>query len=256
MNTLAEKLVDAWKKRDLIKINSEELPKSREESHNIQKQFHDVLKKKTVGWKIGLVSKNLQEGAKVNGPMIGKIIDETVLMNPLKVDYSKVPDCILECEFCLKFLEDTKMIPGAENKTGNYEAYIALELVSTRVHSESKKDLDPINMMNLNIADNGGAGAIVIGDQIKNIDKINLDSIQVEINLNGNVTEPYFKGEKRAGPVEAIKCIINEFKDNPVTFKKGDWFMTGSVIQPFKVNKGDKLKVDFRTLGKINVDFI
>ena len=65
----------------------------------------------------------------------------------------------------------------------------------------------------------------------------------------GNVTEPYFKGEKRAGPVEAIKCIINEFKDNPVTFKKGDWFMTGSVIQPFKVNKGDKLK-DFRTLGK------
>ena len=108
MSTLAEKLVDAWKKRDLIKINSEELPKSREESHNIQKQFHDVLKKKTVGWKIGLVSKNLQEGAKVNGPMIGKIIDETVLMNPLKVDYKKIPDCILECEFCLKFLEDTQ----------------------------------------------------------------------------------------------------------------------------------------------------
>ena len=31
------------------------------------------------------------------------------------------------------------MVPGAENKTGNYEAYIALELVSTRVHSDSKK---------------------------------------------------------------------------------------------------------------------
>ena len=56
--------------------------------------------------------------------------------------------------------------------------------------------------------------------------------------------------------VTFFKCIIDEFKDDPVTFKKGDWFMTGSVIQPFKVNKGDKLKVDFRTLGKINVDFI
>ena len=256
MNTLAEKLADAWKKRDLIQINSAELPKSREESHSIQKQFHNILKKKTVGWKIGLVSKNLQEGAKVKGPMIGKIIEETVLMNPLKVQYSSVPDCILECEFCLKFLEDTKMVPGVENKKGNYEAYIALELVSTRVHSDSKKGLDPVGMMNLNIADNGGAGAIVIGDKIQNLEKINLDSIQVEINLNGKVTEPFFKGEKRAGPIEAIKCIINEFKDNPVTFKKGDYFMTGSVIQPFKVNKGDKLKVDFRTLGKINVDFI
>ena len=148
------------------------------------------------------------------------------------------------------------MVPGAENKKGNYEAYIALELVSTRVHSDSKKGLDPISMMNLNIADNGGAGAIVIGDKIKNLESINLDSIQVEINLNGQVTEPYFKGEKRAGPIEAIKCIINEFKDDPVTFKKGDYFMTGSVIQPFKVNKGDKLKVDFRTLGKINLDFV
>ena len=256
MSTLAEKLADAWIKRDLIQLKSDELPKNREDSHAIQKQFHAVLKKKTVGWKIGLVSKNLQDGAKVEGPMIGKIIDETVLMNPSKIEYSKVPDCILECEFCLKFLEDTKMVPGAENKTLNYEAYIALELVSTRVHSDSKKGLDPVGMMNLNIADNGGAGAIVVGDKIQNLDKINLDSIQVEINLNGKVTEPFFKGEKRAGPIEAIKCIINEFKDNPVTFKKGDWFMTGSVIQPFKVNKGDKLKVDFRTLGKINLDFI
>ena len=256
MSTLAEKLTDAWIKRDLIQIKSDELPKNRGDSHNIQKQFDAILKKNTVGWKIGLVSKNLQVGAKVEGPMIGKIIDETVLMNPQKVDYSKVPDCILECEFCLKFLEDTKMVPGAENKKGNYEAYIALELVSTRVHSDSKKGLDPISMMNLNIADNGGAGAIVIGDKIKNLESVNLDSIQVEINLNGQVTEPYFKGEKRAGPIEAIKCIINEFKDDPVTFKKGDYFMTGSVIQPFKVNKGDKLKVDFRTLGKINLDFV
>ena len=63
MSTLAEKLADAWIKRDLIQIKSDELPKNRGDSHNIQKQFHAILKKKTVGLKIGLVSKNLQEGA-------------------------------------------------------------------------------------------------------------------------------------------------------------------------------------------------
>ena len=62
-----------------------------------------------------MVTKNLQNGAKVDGPMIGKIIEETVLMNPLKIDYNKV-HCILECEYALKFLEDTQMVPGAENK--------------------------------------------------------------------------------------------------------------------------------------------
>ena len=54
-------------KRDLIKLILKNYRRAGKRSHNIQKQFHDVLKKKTVGWKIGLVSKNLQEGAKVNG---------------------------------------------------------------------------------------------------------------------------------------------------------------------------------------------
>ena len=136
---LGKKLAEAWMKRDLIEVKSTDFPKNRKESHLIQKEFHKVLNKKTVGWKIGMVTKSLQDGAKVDGPMIGKIIDETVLVNPLRIDYGRVPHCILECEFALKFLEDTKMIPGAENKKGNYEIYVSLELVSTRVSPESKK---------------------------------------------------------------------------------------------------------------------
>ena len=187
MNTLAEKLADAWIKKDLIDVKPEDFPKSRKDSHLIQEQFHKVLKKKTVGWKIGMVTKSLQDGAKVDGPMIGKIIDETVLKNPLKIQYSKVPHCILECEFALKFLEDTKMVAGAENKNNNYEIYISLELVSTRITPDSKKNLNSGELMLLNVADNGGAGAIVIGDKIQNIDNVNLNSVEVEVNLNGKI---------------------------------------------------------------------
>ena len=103
MNTLAEKFVDAWKKRDLIEVKSDQLPKNRMESHSIQENFHKILKKKTLGWKMGLVTKNLQQGAKVDGPMIGRIIEETVFINPSKIQYSKVPECILECELHLSF---------------------------------------------------------------------------------------------------------------------------------------------------------
>tara|TARA_B100002051_G_scaffold174415_1_gene164946 strand:+ start:64 stop:825 length:762 start_codon:yes stop_codon:yes gene_type:complete len=253
MNSLGEKLAEAWLKKDLIDVKSMDFPKNRKESHFIQEQFHKSLNKKTVGWKIGMVTKNLQDGAKVDGPMIGKIIDETVLMNPLKIEYNRVPHCILECEFALKFLEDSKMLPGAENKKDNYDVYISLELVSTRIKQDSKKNLNSRELMFLNVADNGGAGAIVIGDKIQSVDSIDLNSIEVEVDVNGNKTGAW---EKRAHPTEAIKCIINEFKDNPVTFKKGDWFMTGSIIQPMKINKGDKIKVNFKTLGKINLDFV
>jgi len=56
MSTLAEKLSDAWIKKDLIDVKSEDIPKNRKDSHLIQKQFHNIIKKKTLGWKIGLVT--------------------------------------------------------------------------------------------------------------------------------------------------------------------------------------------------------
>ena len=88
MNKLGTELANEWMKKTLVDLNGfseNEIPKNRDEAYKALNLFYEELDKKTVGWKIGLVSKNLQEGAKVNGPMIGKIIDETVLMNPLKV---------------------------------------------------------------------------------------------------------------------------------------------------------------------------
>ena len=256
MNTLAEKLADAWIKKNLIDVKSENIPKNRKDSHLIQEKFHNILKKKTLGWKIGLVTKELQDEEKLDGPMIGKIIEETILKSPLKIQYNKVPHCILECEFAFKFLEDTKMVPGVENKKDNFEMYISLELCSTRISPDSKKDISKQDLMYLNVADNGAGGAIVIGDKINDLEKVDLNSIKVDVDLNGKITKPFFTGYKRPHPTEALKCISREFKDNPITLRKGDWLMSGSIIQPVKVNKGDKFKIDFKTLGKINIEFI
>ena len=41
---LAEKLANAWVKKDLIDVKSEDMPKNRKDSHLIQKQFHNILK--------------------------------------------------------------------------------------------------------------------------------------------------------------------------------------------------------------------
>ena len=147
------------------------------------------------------------------------------------------------------------MVPGIENDNSNYEVYISLELTATRIKPESKNHLSKQDQMYLAIADNGGAGAIVIGEQIKNFRDINLNQIKVTVDTNGVITKPFFSGNKRAHPKDAIRCITNEFKNNPVIFKKGDWFMSGSIIQPIKVNKGDEFKIDFETLGKFDIKF-
>ena len=51
------------------------------------------------------------------------------------------------------------MVPGVEKKKDNFQMYISLELCSTRVKPDSKKDLSNQNLMYLNIL----AGLMVIG---------------------------------------------------------------------------------------------
>ena len=255
---LPEKLAQAWSKKNLIDlktIDEKYIPKNRSDSHKLQEQFHNSLKKKLSGWKIGLTTSDIQKEQGLDGPLIGRIIDDTILQNPLEIKLSDVPHCMLECEYALKFLEECKMVPGIENDNSKYEVYISLELTATRINPESKNHLSKQDQMYLAIADNGGAGAIVIGEQIKNFRDINLNQIKVTVDTNGVITKPFFSGNKRAHPNDAIRCITNEFKNNPVIFKKGDWFMSGSIIQPIKVNKGDEFKIDFETLGKFNIKF-
>tara|TARA_B100000674_G_C37904260_1_gene945324 strand:+ start:964 stop:1743 length:780 start_codon:yes stop_codon:yes gene_type:complete len=259
MNTLAEKLANAWVKKELIDIKSLQsdfIPKTREDSHKIQQELHNFLKRPIKGWKIGAVTKEIQKEEGFDGPMIGRIISDTILKSPIEIKYKDVPHCMLECEFALKFLEDTRMVPGVENKTDNYEMYISLELCATRINPDSKKDYNKQDQMYLAIADNGGAGAIVIGEKIKDFKKLNLNSIEVHIDNNGKISKPFFTGHKRPHPTEALKCITREFKNNPVTLKKNDWLMSGSIIQPIKVTQGDHFKIDFKTLGKIDIKFV
>ena len=64
-------------------------------------------------------------------------------------------------------------------------------------------------MMNLNIADNGGAGAIVVGDKIQNLDKIKIAS---ELKVN-----PYFVSQYQVASrnynIQQLNLIFDYIKE-------------------------------------------
>ena len=66
--------------------------------------------------------------------------------------------------------------------------------------------------MYLNVADNGAGGAIVIGDKINDLEKVD-PKIQLNLNvdLNGKITRAFFYREK-PHPTEALNVHLTSLK--------------------------------------------
>ena len=82
MYKLGTELANAWMKKTLVDLNGfseNEIPKNRNEAYKALNLFYEELDKKTVGWKIGAVAKEVQKEEGFDGPVPGKIFEETIL---------------------------------------------------------------------------------------------------------------------------------------------------------------------------------
>ena len=81
MKNLGEKLAESWLSKsllDLSTLSNKEIPSSRKEAFEAQNIFYKLINKKTVGWKIGAVAKEVQKEEGYDGPVPGKIFQETL----------------------------------------------------------------------------------------------------------------------------------------------------------------------------------
>ena len=99
MNKLGKELANAWTKKTLVDLSGfskDEIPKNRDEAYKALSAFYKELNKKTVGWKIGAISKEVQKEEGFDGPVPGKIFEESILTSNCKIEYSEIPSSNLE----------------------------------------------------------------------------------------------------------------------------------------------------------------
>ena len=110
--------------------------------------------------------------------------------------------------------------------------------------------------MYLGISDHGNWGKIIIGEELKNWQTTDINNIKIKLIIDDKVTEPYFTGTKRVDPRDSLKIFIDEFKDKNISFKKGDYLLCGSLTQPYKIRKKDKIIVTYENLRDINIKIL
>ena len=93
MNKLSDELANAWVSKTQIDLNNfdkNEIPSSREEAYEALNLFYKKIKQKTVGWKIGAVAKEVQIEEGFDGPVPGKIFENTILPSECEINYKAV----------------------------------------------------------------------------------------------------------------------------------------------------------------------
>ena len=126
MNKLGTVLANAWMKKTLVDLNGfseNEIPKNRDEAYKALNLFYEELDKKTVGWKIGAVAKEVQKEEGFDGPVPGKIFKETILPSNCSIKYSEIPYSNLECEYAFEIDQDVKIDGELLNKINNFKLY-------------------------------------------------------------------------------------------------------------------------------------
>ena len=259
MNKLSDELANAWLSKTQIDLNNfdkNEIPSSREEAYEALNLFYKKIKQKTVGWKIGAVAKKVQIEEGFDGPVPGKIFENTILHSKCEINYKEIPFSNIECEYAFKFDQDYKINDDLVNNLENIKLFTAIDITSSRYEQNSKSSFNKLTQMYLGIADHGNGGKIIIGNEIKNWININVNKIKIKLNINNQITEPFFTGEKRIDPRFSLKAFVDEFKDKDIAFKKGDYLLCGSLIQPYNIKEKDHININYENLGKFEIKII
>lgn len=257
MNKLGIQLAKAWSQKSLINLNQfdkKDIPYSREDAYKAQNIFYRTLNKKTIGWKIGAVSEQVQKEEGFDGPVPGKIFKESLITSGSKLKFSNIPSSNLECEFAIQFTKKVDIRENLEKEIDIFKIFTALDITSSRYVQKSKYNYDKLTQMYLGIADHGNGGLILIGSEIKDWRNIDLNNIKIKLNINGKISLPYFRKEKRMHPIDSLKSFINEFKDKNIQFNQNDWLLCGSLTEPYNIRKNDYIKIDYEDYSKLEIN--
>ena len=257
MKNLGELLAKSWLDKTFLNLdtlNAKDIPSTRKEAFEAQNFFYQSINKKTVGWKIGAVAKEVQEEEGFDGPVPGKIFEDTFLQKNTNIYFNDIPHSNLECEYALQFLKDSKIDNELDKDLNQIKLFTAIDITSTRYEQTSKDKFDKLIQMYLGIADHGNGGRIIIGDEIIGWQKKDLNNVKIKFDVNGDKSEPYFTGTKRIHPLKSLKAFIEEFKRQNIQVKANDYLLCGSLIQPYKIKKNDYIKIEYESVNKFEIE--
>ena len=206
-----------------------------------------------VGHKIGCTTNVMQKFLEIDHPCAGEIFDSTVYKSKTELSLSKFSHVGVECEIAVRIGSDMLGFKGPftpESVRGSVNAVMAgIELVDDRY-----EDYKQLNAPTL-IADNFFNVGVVLGEELKNWQNLNLQSISGILKVDGIEISKGNGADILGNPFEALAWVANHRAKLGVPILAGSFVMLGSVVETVFIDKPCHINIKFDGLKPVSVTF-
>ena len=251
---LAEHLENAeLQVRDVTMITADYPKMDWDDAYAIQdeiKRRKEARGNKTVGLKAGLTSFAKMKQMGVETPVFGFVSDYMARPDGGEIKHSELIHPKVEAEICIVTKAPLKG-PGcnvAAVMAATDFVIPAVEVIDSR-YRDFKFDLKSV------IADNTSASRFVIGGRSRNVDELDLRTLGVVLEKNGQIMAMAAGAAVLGHPAIAVAALVNHLGQRGQELPAGSFVMTGGVTEAIAVQAGDSVLVRFQDLGSVSMRF-
>ncbi len=237
-------------------IPAEFCPESLDQAYKIQNALTKGLLShyggEQIGYKIACTNKLAQELLNVEAPFFGHLLSSSTYPSPVRLKANTFTHRLIEPEFAFELDADVpaSSIPYTKDSIAAFVRSLlpAIEFVDWRY-----KDWTTVGIKSL-VADNAIHGAWIHGKRHKNWREFDLSIHNVQLRVNGNVTEKGSGAAVLGHPLNALAWLANELPRHDLSLKAGDLVTTGVTTNVYFAETGDKIQADFGALGTVDLE--
>lgn len=240
--------------RDVTKITDDFPQMDWDDAYAVQDAMRvrkEARGNKTVGLKAGLTSFAKMKQMGVETPVFGFVSDSMSRPDGGEIKVAELIHPKVEAEICVVTKAPLKG-PGCH--VGAVLAAIdfvlpAVEVIDSR-YRDFKFDLKSV------IADNTSASRFVIGGRARRLDALDLRTLGVVLEKNGQIAAMAAGAAVLGHPAAAVAMLANHLGARGQEIAAGTFIMTGGVTEAIAVAAGDHVSVRFQDLGQVSMRFV
>jgi 2-oxo-3-hexenedioate decarboxylase len=252
---LAEHLEDAeLKVHDVTKITDDYPDMDFRDAYDIQWEIRrrkEARGNKIVGMKMGLTSWAKMAQMGVEEPCYGFLADYFSCADGSAINMSGLIHPKVEAE--IAFVTKAELTGPGCNVADVFAAtdFIlpAVEVIDSR-YRDFKFDIKSV------VADNSSSSRFVTGGRRVPIDNIDLSTVGVVMEKNGEIVALSAGAAVLGNPAESVAMLANMLAERGEVIPAGTFIMTGGVTAAVSVEAGDNITVRYHDLGSLSMRFV
>ena len=209
---------------------------------------------KQIGYKIACTNKLAQELLNVEAPFSGCLLSASTYPSPARLKANAFTHKLIEAEFAFELDAD---VPAASipYTKDSIAAFVGSLLPAIEVVDWRYTDWTTVGVESL-VADNAVHGAWIRGERHKKWREFDLSVHDVQLFVNGKVTEKGSGAAVLGHPLNALAWLANELPKHGLSLKAGDLVTTGVATNVYFAETGDKIQADFGALGTVDLEWV